>query len=164
MDTLITPAVFYLFVLIFMVCLFKQKGVQTIYTNFESLKYYVGTAAFFFVNINVLFFCSYCGHCHNMCIPFTMSAVLLGAVVYLSHLGKQTVDAFTEMVKGNQFDPMAPFFAIPYLYMLYEIFLSTFSTGLQSLHSYESKMLILLLYPLFVTLSEFNARVKAIKL
>ncbi len=164
MDTLITPAIFYLFVLIFAVSLFRQKGMQTIYCNFESLKYYIGTAFFFFINANVLFFCSYCDHCHSMCVPFTLSAVLLGAVVYLSHLVKQTFNAIQEMVNGNQFDPMAPFFAIPYFYLIYEIFLSTFSIGLQSLHAHESKMLILLLYPLFVTLSELNNRIKTINL
>lgn len=160
---LLSPVIFYLSFLMYVICLYRHGGFKIIFSNFETLKYYIGTSLFFFVNINVLFFCSFCEHCHNVCIPFTLSAVTIGLVVYLTHLGKQTVNAIKQIIAGEPFDFMAPFFSIPYFVLIYEIINAILNTGLESLHTYEGKMLIVLLYPFFVVVGELNSRIKKAK-
>lgn len=98
-----------------------------------------------------------------MCIPFTMSGVIIGSVVYLSHLGKQTQFNIKRIVSGEKFDMMAPFFAVPYFYMIYEIGYATFNTGLESLHAFEGKMIIVLLYPFYLALGELTSQIGKLK-
>ena len=163
MNNLLSPAIFYLFMLIYLICLYRHDGIKTIFNNFELLKYCIGTVVFFSININVLFFCTYCDHCHNVCIPFTMLSVLIGAIIYLTHLGKQTVKAVKQIFAGEEFDLMAPFFSIPYFILIYDIANATANTGLESLHAYESKMLIVLLYPFFVGIGELTSKISKAK-
>ncbi len=163
MNNLLYPVIFYLFILIYLICLYRNGGFKIIFGNFDSLKYYIGTAVFFFLNINVLFFCTYCNHCHNMCIPFTMVAVHIGAFVYLTHLGKQTISAFKKIFAGEEADLMAPFFSVPYFYLIIDIVYAIINSGLESLHIYENKMIIVLLYPFFVATGELNSRIKKSK-
>jgi ABC-type Fe3+-siderophore transport system permease subunit len=162
-TNLIAPAIFYLSILIYVICLYRHGGFKIIFSNFEMLKYNIGTTLFFFLNINVLFFCSFCGHCHHVCIPFTLSAVTIGLVVYLTHLGKQTISAIKHIIAGEEFDFMAPFFSIPYFVLIYEIVNAMLNAGLESLHAFESKMLIVLLYPFFVAVGELTSRIKKAK-
>lgn len=159
-TNLITPSIFYLAILIYVICLYRHGGFKIMFSNFDMLKYTIGTALFFFLNINVLFACSFCGHCHHVCIPFTLSAVTIGLVVYLTHLGKQTISAIKHIMAGEEFDFMAPFFSIPYFVLIYEIVNAMVNTGLDSLHAYESKMLIVLLYPFFVAVGELTSKIK----
>jgi len=160
---LLSPAIFYLSILIYVICLYRNGGFKIMFSNLETLKYYIGTSLFFFVNINVLFFCSFCHHCHSVCIPFTMSAVSIGLVVYLTHLGKQTVNAIKQIIAGEEFDLMAPFFSVPYFFLIYDIINAILNAGFESLHDYESKMLIVLLYPFFVAIGELTSRIKKAK-
>lgn len=148
METIITPIIFYLVVLFCLIRSIKSIGLKQLFSAIyiDKFKYHLGIAAFFFLNINVLFFCACCGHCHDICISFSLSSVLIGTVVYLSHLLKQT--------RGGDF--MSPFFSIPYFYLLYEIYNVLLNGGFPSLHALEPKMTIALLYPFFSTLSTIN--------
>jgi hypothetical protein len=164
MNNLITPAIFYVIITIYIISLQRNKGLEILFSPLvDTFKYLIGTVAFFFININVLFFCSFCGHCHDACIAFIMSAVLVGAAVYLTHLGRQTITAVKQIMAGKEVDLMAPFFSIPYFVLIYDIIDAVLNSGLSSLHAYEGKMLIVLLYPCFIVLGELTARIKAIK-
>jgi len=92
-----------------------------------------------------------------------MSAVCIGVLVYLIHLGKQTVNAIRQIIAGNEFDLMAPFFSIPYFFLINDIVSATLYSGLESLHAYESKMLIVLLYPFSAVIGEQTSRIKKTK-
>jgi hypothetical protein len=164
MNTLLAPSIFYLFFVIYLICLIKNGGFKTLVGNLDTLKYYLGTSLFFFMNVNVLFYCSFCDHCHALCLPFTMCAVFAGAFVYLTHLGKQTIKAVKQIIAGNEFDLMAPFFSLPYFYLIYDIIEAILNSGISTLHAYESKMLIVLLYPLFVAVGELTSKIKSLKL
>lgn len=163
MNNLILPAIFYAFLFFYIICLHRNASFKVLHSNFEALKYYVGSAVFFALNINVVFFCSFCDHCHGACITFTMCAVLFGAFVYLAHLVKQTIAAIKKIISGDEFDLMAPFFSIPYFVLLQEISSAVVNSGFDTLHAYESKMIIVLLYPFFVAVGELNAKVKVAK-
>jgi hypothetical protein len=160
MNDIITPALFYLIVIAYAVGIQRNKGYKALFNPaaFNKLKYTLGAGCFFFVNINILFLCSLCGHCYDLCIAFTLVAVLAGAAVYLTHLSNQTINAMKKTFSGEKGDFMAPFFSIPYIWLLYDIATAILHSGIGSLHANESKMLIVLLYPLFVVLSELNSK------
>lgn len=92
-----------------------------------------------------------------------MSAVLVGAAVYLTHLGKQTVKAIKQIFIEEDFDIMAPFLSIPYFYLINDIIFATINSGFESLHENENKMLIVLLYPFFVAIGDLISRIKKAK-
>ena len=166
MKNLLLPTIFYAFILIYLIGLYRNGGFKILLTGsyFDSFKYCWGTSLFFFSNINILFYCAFCNHCHTMCITFSLSAVLIGAVIYLAHLVRQTVNSFNQIIIGNGFDLMAPFFSIPYFVLIYDITYAALNTGMGSLHAYESKMLIVLLYPFSVVLGELTSRIKTVRL
>lgn len=159
MSQILPIAFFYCFILIYGISLFRYRGEGPI-VNFEDIKYHFYTILFFFININIVFFCGYCEHCYSVCMPMTVVAVTFGALSYLIHLYSETVAAILLMFERKKFSFMAPFFAIPYFYLVYDIGHSLYYLGLESLHLYENKMLIVLLYPFFITLGELTGKMK----
>ncbi|HEX8018635.1 hypothetical protein [Mucilaginibacter sp.] len=89
-----------------------------------------------------------------------MSGVIIGLIIYLSHLVRQTIEAVSKLINQNEFDFMAPFFSIPYFILLYEIYEAVFKSSLANLANSESKMITVLLYPFFVLLAELIVKLK----
>lgn len=165
MNNIILPALFYVIIATYAICQWKNGTFKVLFNwqNFEELKYHIGIVIFFFLNINVLFYCSFCSHCHNLCIAFVLAGVLFGAVIYLSHLCRQSINAFYLMLSAQKFDVMAPFFSVTYIVLVYNIVAATLNAGSATLHDSENKMLIVLLYPFFIVLGELTAKMKSMK-
>lgn len=161
MDNLTAPGLFYALLLIYVVCMHRHQLLKKMLTtqNMEALKYQAGSGLFFLFNINLLFYCSFTAHCNILCISLSLSAVIIGVIVYIWHLIVQTIHALKNLSSGK-FDLMAPFFSIPYFNLISILFKAAYFNGLEVLHSYENKMLIVLLYPFFVIVREFTIKLK----
>jgi hypothetical protein len=165
MHHLIFPAVFYVIFSIYIVYMHKNKGFGILCStmHFETLKYHGLVSIFFFININIMFYCMFCKECNTFCLAFTLLGVSLGLIIYLWHLGKQTVFSIKQMASLKEFDFMAPFFALPYFELIHEIIFAINHSSLVSLQPYESKMISGVLYPFFIVLGELNTKIKALK-
>jgi len=165
MNTILIPGIFYVIFSIYIICLYRNKSLGILFTpkHFEVLKYQGGTSVFFLININIMFYCMYCKECNTFCLAFTMLGVSLGTVIYLWHLGKQTVHSIKQIAMQNEFDLMAPFFSIPYFILIYDIACAVYHSTLANLQPNESKMILVVLYPFFIVLGELNTKIKQLK-
>jgi hypothetical protein len=160
MENIILPLTFYITLAFCIRIFFKRFGFKKI-INVETIlrhKVIIAGIFYYYFNINIWFYCSYCKVCSSLHLPILAMAVFMGVVLYSMYLIVSLADAVTVLSQTDKaikwMKVLGVFFLLQYLPLVKGLSIAIITADFSRMSQLQDKMIIPLLFCFFGLIME----------